>query len=189
MAGNCIQLLQGFHANAIGATVPTTFHARLGTVPDFSLTLSCPQNMQFGVQSNCSVTALPSGGFNQNIYNLTMSITPTSGGWSVYPIPGLAPPNWSSPIQITPQSGPSGWYYLQISGTSAGGAIQHTAVSDVYVTQTPAPLTITPTSLPGGQTGNGVLPEPVCLRRHSAVYVVAVLEIAAAGSDVLGRDD
>lgn len=33
VAGNCIQLLPGFHASAIGATVPTTFHAWVETAP------------------------------------------------------------------------------------------------------------------------------------------------------------
>jgi hypothetical protein len=33
VAGKCIQLLPGFHASAIGATVPTTFHAWVETVP------------------------------------------------------------------------------------------------------------------------------------------------------------
>jgi hypothetical protein len=31
VAGNCIQVLPGFHASAIGATVPTTFHAWVET--------------------------------------------------------------------------------------------------------------------------------------------------------------
>lgn len=33
VAGNCIQLLPGFHASAIGATVPTTFHAWVDVAP------------------------------------------------------------------------------------------------------------------------------------------------------------
>ena len=33
VAGNCIQLLPSFQANAIGATVPTTFHAWVETAP------------------------------------------------------------------------------------------------------------------------------------------------------------
>ncbi|MGD0777471.1 MAG: hypothetical protein ABSC05_32155 [Candidatus Solibacter sp.] len=33
VAGNCIQLLPNFHASAIGATVPTTFHAWVETAP------------------------------------------------------------------------------------------------------------------------------------------------------------
>jgi hypothetical protein len=33
VAGNCIQLLPGFHANAIGATVPTTIHAWVDLAP------------------------------------------------------------------------------------------------------------------------------------------------------------
>jgi hypothetical protein len=33
VAGKCIHLLPGFHASAIGATVPTTFHAWVETVP------------------------------------------------------------------------------------------------------------------------------------------------------------
>ena len=66
--------------------------------PNFSLTLSCPQNMQVWVQSVCTVTAVPSGGFNQSI-NLALGIAPLVGGWLFDSPPApLAPRNWTSPV-------------------------------------------------------------------------------------------
>jgi len=64
-AGNCIQLNPGFHANAIGATVPTTFHAWVDIAPTAVSVVpnSPPQNPPLSQSFTWTVSS-PSGHSN-----------------------------------------------------------------------------------------------------------------------------
>jgi len=75
VAGNCIQLLPGFHASAIGATVPTTFHAWAETAPA-AVSISPPSGSGMNQAFTWTVSS-PSGYSNlsevQALFNTSTS--------------------------------------------------------------------------------------------------------------------
>jgi hypothetical protein len=81
VAGNCIQALPGFHANAIGAMVPTTFHAWVETAPA-AVSVSPPSGSGLSQAFTWTVSS-PSGYGNlADVYALFN--TSTSGANACY---------------------------------------------------------------------------------------------------------
>ena len=84
-AGNCIQLLPGFHASAIGATVPTTFHAWVDIAPTAVSVVpnSPPQNPPLSQAFTWTVSS-PSGHSNLSHVFALFNSTSTSTANACY---------------------------------------------------------------------------------------------------------
>ncbi len=75
VAGNCIQLVPGFHASAIGATVPTTFHAWVDIAP--SAVAFSPSNQSGLSQPFTWTVSSPAG--HSNLSHVFALFNTTSG--------------------------------------------------------------------------------------------------------------